>query len=139
MDKWSGYPAARQRLIDTVTRNGLKNVVVLSGDVHSHWAADLPLRMSDPDGPSVAVELTSTSVSSGGDGSEFADYWTSIKPTHPHVHYHSNRRGYLACEVKPSLWQSDFMTLDTVTTQYGVMSRGARVVVEPGNPVLIDS
>ena len=71
--------------------------------------------MNQPDGESVAVELTTTSISSGGDGSDVASYWHDIAPTHPHVHHHSNRRGYLRCDITPAHWQSDFMVLDAVS------------------------
>ena len=134
MDKWSGYPAARERLVDSLAASGRNNVVVLSGDVHSHWAADVPRRISEPDGPSAAVEFTCTSISSGGDGSDVADYWPGMAAEHPHVCHHGNRRGYLACTVTPTLWQSDFMNVDQVTTSGGVLSRSARVQVEVGRP-----
>ncbi|ASJ76730.1 alkaline phosphatase D family protein [Granulosicoccus antarcticus] len=139
MDKWSGYPAARERLVNDISAANLKNVVVLSGDIHSHWAADVPADMSHPDGPSVAVELTTTSISSGGDGSEIAGYWPDIQPSHPHVHHHSNRRGYLSCQISPDRWQSDFMVMDTVTSPDGQASPGARMVVERNNPTVIDT
>lgn len=137
MDKWSGYPAARDRLVGQIVDAGLKNVVVLSGDIHSHWAADVPRIMNQPDGESVAVELTTTSISSGGDGSDVASYWQDIAPTHPHVHHHSNRRGYLRCDITPDYWQSDFMVLDAVSRPDGILSRGARMVVEPNKPTVV--
>ena len=77
MDKWSGYPSARARLASTISDTHA-SVIVLSGDIHSHWAADVPASMLDADGRSIAVELTATSVSSGGDGSEVAGYWEDI-------------------------------------------------------------
>ena len=139
MDKWSGYPAARERLVSGFADNSSGNVVILSGDIHSHWAADVPRRMAEPDGPSVAVELTTTSVSSGGDGSVTADYWSAIKADHPHVRYHSNRRGYLSCQVTHEAWQADYMTLDSVTTLHGLLKRDKRVVVTTGNPNLLNT
>ena len=131
-DKWSGYPVAREKLMASVDSRTSGNVVVLAGDVHSAWAADIPRDMANPDGPTAAVEFTTTSVTSGGDGSDIADYWDAMKAEHPHVRYHNNRRGFLACEITPSLWQSDFMTLDRVTQPDGTLTREARVVVETG-------
>lgn len=139
MDKWSGYTAAREKLVASMMAAGQRNVIVLSGDIHSHWAADVPQQMAVPDGASVAVEFTITSISSGGDGGEVADYWAAIKPQHPHIRHHSNRRGYLACNVSAKRWQSDFMCLDTVTTAHGSLSRSARVEVESGNPTVMDT
>ncbi len=137
MDKWSGYPAARDRLVGQIVDAGLKNVVVLSGDIHSHWAADVPHHMNQPDGESVAVELTTTSISSGGDGSDVASYWYDIAPTHPHVHHHGNRRGYLRCTITPTQWQSDFMVLEAVSRPDALLRRDACMVVERNNPTVV--
>ena len=42
--QWDGYPAERRRLYDLLRRTGwASNVAVLSGDIHSSWAADLPV------------------------------------------------------------------------------------------------
>lgn len=139
MDKWSGYPAARERLVSCFDVAKNSNVVILSGDIHSHWAADVPRHMTAPDGPSVAVELTTTSVSSGGDGSEAAGYWANIQPSHPHVRYHSNRRGYLSCAVTADAWQADFMTLDTVSTSHGHLLKDRSVTVIAGNSNLVST
>ena len=48
----------------------MRNPVVLTGDVHAHWAADLKLDYDDPTGPSVGSELVATSISTGGDGGD---------------------------------------------------------------------
>src|SRR5690606_40682158 len=40
-DQWDGYPAARQRLFDSVRAAGAENLVVLTGDIHSSWALEL--------------------------------------------------------------------------------------------------
>lgn len=139
MDKWSGYPAARERLVSGISEAISGNVVVLSGDIHSHWAADVPRRMAEPEGPSVAVELTTSSVSSGGNGSAETDYWAGMKANHPHVQYHSNRRGYLSCQVTPETWQADYMTLNTVATKHGTLQMDKRVVVHAGRPRLVNA
>ncbi|MGH9190181.1 MAG: alkaline phosphatase D family protein [Acidimicrobiales bacterium] len=40
-DQWDGYPAERQRMYDLFARRD-DRMVVLSGDLHSSWAAELP-------------------------------------------------------------------------------------------------
>jgi len=134
-DQWPGYPAARARLLDTIQALNLANVVFLSGDVHVHWGANVPRDLHEPDGPSVAVEFTNTSITSGGDGRDAVPWWDAIRNDHPHICFHSARRGYVACEVTPTLWQTDFMTVDRVQTPGGTLSRAGRVVVEQGQPV----
>ncbi|MEZ2122946.1 MULTISPECIES: alkaline phosphatase [unclassified Corynebacterium] len=41
-DQWDGYMAERQRLIDAIVAAGRTDVVFLTGDIHTSWAADIP-------------------------------------------------------------------------------------------------
>lgn len=41
MDKWDGYPAARERLMAFLEQRRPANPVVLSGDNHNNWVFDL--------------------------------------------------------------------------------------------------
>ena len=56
-DTWDGYPASRDRVVDSWVTAGVRNAVVLTGDIHSHWAADIRRRWDDPDSPVVGTEL----------------------------------------------------------------------------------
>ncbi|MBI5916087.1 MAG: alkaline phosphatase D family protein [Bacteroidetes bacterium] len=49
LDRWDGYPAERQRIFDFFYKNDLKNIVVITGDVHTSWAFDLTADPLDPD------------------------------------------------------------------------------------------
>ncbi len=40
-DAWDGYPAARSRLFAHLRSNDITDVVVLTGDIHTTWAAEL--------------------------------------------------------------------------------------------------
>lgn len=63
-DRWDGYPAARARLIDALRNTA--NPVVIGGDVHSYWVAELKEDLYDARTPTIATELVSSSVSSYG-------------------------------------------------------------------------
>ncbi|GFH06185.1 PhoD_N domain-containing protein [Haematococcus lacustris] len=41
-DSWDGYAAERERILDTIEQHAIDNVVVLTGDVHSSFAMDVP-------------------------------------------------------------------------------------------------
>lgn len=43
LDTWDGYTATRDRLFEHVVDNNIDNMVVLTGDIHSTWVADLAL------------------------------------------------------------------------------------------------
>ena len=48
MDKWDGYVAARKRLYDRLQETKAPNPIVLSGDVHMHFGADLKADFTNP-------------------------------------------------------------------------------------------
>ena len=90
MDAWDGYPAARRRLLRSFAERQVRNPVVLTGDVHRHYANDLLL-----DDATVAAELVTTSVSSGGDGSARTALTDVQLAENPHLRWADSRRGYV--------------------------------------------
>lgn len=40
-DAWDGFPANRKQIFDTLQAHAVKNVVVLTGDIHMAWALEL--------------------------------------------------------------------------------------------------
>jgi len=63
-DGWGGYPAARQRLIDSMRSTRLNNPIILGGDVHQNWVGKILSDYSRPDSQAVGVEFCGTSISS---------------------------------------------------------------------------
>ncbi|WP_407442083.1 alkaline phosphatase D family protein [Rhodococcus sp. (in: high G+C Gram-positive bacteria)] len=64
-DQWDGYPADRQRLLDAISGAGRRNVVFLTGDIHTSWAIDIPADPADyPGAGTVATEFVVPSVTS---------------------------------------------------------------------------
>jgi len=132
MDLWDGYPAARQRLYTCLHETKTPNPIILSGDVHQHYGADLKLDFTDPHSATVGVELTNTSISSGGDGSDVSGDWERTKSDNPHIKYHSARRGYIACTATPRTLTADFKILAKVTMKDQPARIGGTLVVEAG-------
>jgi len=63
-DAWDGYPTERKELLSFLRANSITNVVVLSGDIHAHFAGVL-LDDFDSGTPNpVATELVAAGVSS---------------------------------------------------------------------------
>jgi alkaline phosphatase D len=132
MDKWDGYAASRQRLYARLRETRAANPIVLSGDVHVHYGADLRADYNDPKSEIVGVELTNTSATSGGDGSDVSGNWNAIRPDNPHIKYHSARRGYIACTATPKTLQADFKIFDRVTVPDAPERSGGSLLVEAG-------
>jgi len=109
---------------------------VISGDIHEHYAADLKQDFTNTSSPTIAVELTNTSITAGGDGQEIGGVWRQIKDDNPHIKFHSQRRGYISCTATPSAMRAEFKTLDRVTMPDLPTRTPAVLVVEAGRPGL---
>ena len=111
-DAWDGYPGSRDRVVDAWTSAGVRNAVVLTGDVHTHWACDVRRRGDDPAAPVVGTELVTTSISSGGDGSD--DVPGAVLADNPHVQFFADRRGYVRTRFTAEELRADFRVLPYV-------------------------
>lgn len=47
LDTWDGYPSERKMLMDSFYANNIKNIVVVTGDIHTSWAFDLVANPQD--------------------------------------------------------------------------------------------
>jgi alkaline phosphatase D len=135
-DAWDGYAANRDRIVDGVVHSPVRNTVVLTGDVHSHWAAEVHSRAGDPASPVVATELVTTSISSGGDGSDTRDEIAAVLPENPHIRYFSGRRGYVRAHVTPDELRADFQVVPYVSRPGADVQTGASFVVPDRAPAL---
>ncbi|WP_084958457.1 alkaline phosphatase D family protein [Thermoactinospora rubra] len=132
---WDGYVASRNRLtaaLDAYKRNG----VVLTGDVHSHWAGEVKLDYQDPASRSVAVELVSTSVTSAGNGLDEYPNTGILLQENPHVKFFNGRRGYVRTRISAEEMRVEFRSLPRVTEPYAPAYTSGSFVIEPGNPSL---
>jgi alkaline phosphatase D len=134
MDVWDGYVAARNRLYTRLKETKAPNPIVLSGDVHVHFGADLKLDFTNPRSETVGVEFTNTAITSGGDGADVSANWEAIRGDNTHIKYHSARRGYVACTATQASMRADFKILDKVTVPDQPVRIGGSLVVEAGRP-----
>jgi alkaline phosphatase D len=120
-DSWDGYRGARGRVFDMIERAKVSNLAVLTGDVHSSWAFDVP---RDPFGGydkatgkgSLGVEFAGTSITSpssvGRDGQKQLD---DLKAARPHLHYVDGRyRGYYIVDLTRERLQADYYAVATI-------------------------
>jgi alkaline phosphatase D len=129
MDAWDGYPAARRRLLRGLGESGVRNPVVLTGDVHRHYANELRVDFDDPATPPVGVELVTTSVSSGGDGFRSTPRTDVQLAENPHIRYVDSRRGYLLTTFERDRMRADFKVLPYVQKPGAPVSTAASFVV----------
>jgi alkaline phosphatase D len=65
-DSWQGYHAEREELLAHIQGKGIKDVVFVTGDIHTFIAGDV--RTADSAGPTVALEFVGGSITSQGLG-----------------------------------------------------------------------
>lgn len=131
-DGWDGYPAARQRLFQSLTDNKVSNPVVLGGDVHSFNVNQLKLDFDDEASPVLASEFVGTSITSQAWSQDRLDRYL---PDNPHMLLVDSRfRGYVRAEVTPGRFQADLRAMESVQTRDASCSTLATYVVEDGKP-----
>jgi alkaline phosphatase D len=131
-DQWDGYQPARDRIYSVLKGDAanapVHNCVILTGDIHSSWAADLS---QDPNNPNVAsggydaatgegsraVEFVGTSVSSPGLDDPAGNTARFLRSVNPHFKYiELNRRGYMLLDVTRERAVCEWWHLDTVAS-----------------------
>lgn len=136
-DAWDGYSGSRTRVTRGWVEAGVRNAIVLTGDVHSHWAGDLALDYDDPFSPLAGTELAVTSVTSGGDGQDSDRSRDSLLAKNPHLKFHLRRRGYLMVKIEPTALTADFKIVRYVSTPGAPVLTAATFVVADRLPGLL--
>jgi alkaline phosphatase D len=142
-DQWDGYAADRQRLLDAIAAADRRNVVFLTGDIHTSWACDIPVDAAAyPVGGTVATELVVASVTSQNidDLLGVPPRTTSpaieaaVRDLNRHVRYvELDSHGYGVLDVTPDAVQMDWMyVLDRSDPATGVR-HGASLRVTDGS------
>lgn len=136
-DSWAGYRTPRERLLSGIDRRKLGNVVVLTGDEHQNYAGEIHLDGRNPGPRPIATEFVTTSISSGGDGTEQRPDMAAIQAANAQLKFNNAQRGYLVCDVTPERWVSDFKVIDRVTERGGALRSRARLAVASGDPRIV--
>ena len=133
-DQWDGYPYERQQLYDHIADNNIDNIVVLTGDIHTSWANDLPLAGYDANNRenSIGVEFVATSITSNNElpplVSEPLIYNFASYVRYVNLYMH----GYYVLDITPQRAQGDFVFVSTITSQNYVDSAGPSWYVNAG-------
>ncbi|KSZ57284.1 alkaline phosphatase [Rhodococcus pyridinivorans KG-16] len=152
-DQWDGYTADRRRLMDTITTAGLRNVVFLTGDIHTSWAMDVPVDAADyPGAGTVATEFVVPSVTSANIDELLGVPPRSLSPaleatataTNGHVRFvELDSHGYGVLDVTPDATQMEWFFIGERTDPNAAARRvaGYRVAdgatrIEPAAPLV---
>jgi len=95
-DSWDGYPVARENFYARLIREGINDLLVITGDAHEFWVNDL----TSEAGGKVGLELVTTSVSSktltAYLGGATAEYNLLLTQSNPDARYYNAlHNGYI--------------------------------------------
>ena len=131
-DGWDGYAPARNRLLGTVAAKKVPGVVVLGGDVHSNYVADLKADYDDPASPVVASEFCGTSITSLSVAQARLDLASEYNP---HVRYaRADQRGYMSFELDTKQLRASMQVVDRPADPASGVATAARFVVDAARP-----
>ncbi|GAA0428169.1 alkaline phosphatase [Actinoplanes capillaceus] len=136
MDSWDGYQGSRDRITRGWVDAGVRNPVVLTGDVHAHWADELKLDWNDPTSKTVGTELVCSSITSGGNGADVASGNHTWAAWNPHLRFYNNQRGYVRTRITGETLTADFVVLPYVTEAGAPAHTRASFIIEDRVPGL---
>jgi len=112
--QWDGYPAERERLYRLLRSAGWgTDVAVLTGDLHSSWASDLPVGAEFVT-PSVTTDSFARTVLPVEAAAGPAAWWFRSQNRHVRMADLSHH-GYVIVDLTPDRLQADWWHVDTIT------------------------
>jgi alkaline phosphatase D len=117
-DAWDGYPQARERLLAGLEQGGVRDVVVLTGDMHSSWAIELHRDpFASPPSGALAVELVAPAVSSPINA--HPPDLDTLLDRHPHVRWVDfAHRGYVLLDLDATRMIATWHLVEDVRTPH---------------------
>ena len=131
-DAWDGYPISRQKILDLIEQKRPSNPVFIGGDIHSFWINQVYRDFDDRNSEVLATEFVGTSITSNN--RVHHNFLAALLPLNPHVQFFESRfRGYVKCDLSPSVWQAQLKVVDTVKQTKSKLSTLATFQVKNGS------
>ncbi|MDK8845793.1 alkaline phosphatase D family protein [Corynebacterium sp. MSK297] len=153
MDQWDGYMAERQEIIDVVGDAPGRNIIFLTGDIHSSWASDIPRDVrayrNGQDMTSIATEFVTPAVTSNGPFATLAAHEALEGTAQAIVEQGANLlrafnhwfkwidfrfNGYMSVDINQEGAQCDWHFVDNVLSPDTELWTARSYSVRPGNP-----
>ena len=106
LDGWDGYRAARGRLLSAVHSSAASNAIVIGGDLHAFYAADIKRDFADEKARPIASEFVCGSITS--DAPSEASLATALAEN-PHLKFASGKHGYAIMRLSERSAEVDFI------------------------------
>lgn len=123
-DQWDGYQFERQKILNIIYGWDIKNTVIITGDIHTSWASDVPNQSMGPYGSngqgSGTVEFVTPSITSPS-----VDFGSSIggpviQSFNPHIKFVDlEKRGYFILDINMNRCQADWYFTNDINNYGG--------------------
>jgi alkaline phosphatase D len=133
-DGWDGYPIARERLFNFLESARVSNPIVLTGDIHSSFVADLKRNFLDSNSRTFGTEFVGTSISSVFPEIAIGFAQAAMSDNLHLKYFDAVHRGYSRVQVTRNTVRTDFRVINTFNPGAEVRSASSWIVVdgEPG-------
>lgn len=138
-DAWDAYVADRNTVLATAADRDIHNLVVITGDRHHNYAADLRPDYTAPESPVVAAEFTGTSITTGGDGADVNPTGRNLLVANSDMKFFNSQRGYVRVELDHSVWRTDFRVVPYVRRPGAPIRTRASFVVQDRTPGVVET
>ena len=146
-DAWDGYQAARDRVLNFIQAERIRDVAILSGDIHSSWGFNVPPNAwqgynPDTGAGSLAVEVIAPAISSPP---LFSDPLLragepGLRASLPHLKFlEGESNGYVLLDITRERLQSDWYFVPSVSKRSAEQNRAMSLVCERGSSRLLSS
>lgn len=128
-DQWDGYAAARGRLLEGLTQPGVRNAVVLSGDIHAFMVNDL--RSGAGQGVAATELVTTCLAASHAPASRYGE----VQARNSDVRFVDiERSGYTLIEATPKAISVDLRVVADQADPQATSQSLARFAIEDQRP-----
>jgi alkaline phosphatase D len=134
-DGWSGYPAARERFLESLAGSNASKVVI-GGDVHANWVGHVKADYTKVKSKILATEFCGTSITSRPTAAT-REVMDARLAKNPHYIFADNeKRGYGVCELTPAGLKTTLRVVEDVTKVDTAISTLASFAVQTGKLVV---
>ncbi len=133
-DQWDGYAPDRDRILTDIVNQGVKNFVVLTGDIHLAGIGKLTIDAAPT--TAMGTEFVTTSISSSGSGSAATESLLIALPNiiDAEVMY----RGYTLHTVTANDWTAEFRIVENNLVEGSSTSVWKTFKVLAGSPAITE-
>jgi alkaline phosphatase D len=138
-DQWDGYPAERQRFYNIIEKHNVKNLVVLTGDIHTAWSSNLPKLnyRTDKKNNTYGVEFVTASITSRNLGKKIPLAHRTIRAINSHIKFvDAYAHGYFTLHITSEEIRCDHIFIDNIKSHEYKEIKGKSFIVKNGEGFL---